>query len=122
MQDTDDLNTSAETLKNIQEPNEFISVFRAMVAEENQMSAGEMFPLTDDSAGDIILNFLGVWMGMRSILPVESREQVAAAMDDMAQMLEKMQREIPDDPEHRRQFMMRSLRTGIAPYFGRNLG
>ncbi len=40
MQDTDDLNTSAETLKNIQEPNEFISVFRAMVAEENHPSAG----------------------------------------------------------------------------------
>ncbi len=122
MQDTNDLDPRGETLKNIQDPNEFVSTFRAMLADENQMSAEEMFPLTDDSAGDIILNLLGVWMAMRSILPVESKEQVVAAMDDMARMLEEMQRQIPDDPEHRKAFVMRALRSGIAPYFGQNLG
>ncbi len=120
MQDTTDL-SGAETLKNIQDPNEFISAFRAIFADENQMSVEEMFPLTDDSAGDIILNLFGVWMAMRNNLPVESKEQVIAAMDDMARMLKEMQREIPDDPERRKKFVMLALKSGIAPFFGQNL-
>jgi hypothetical protein len=40
-----------ELLAKIQEPNEFITAFRAMIAEENQMPENDLFPLTEDSAG-----------------------------------------------------------------------
>ena len=122
MPDTDDRNATLETLKRIQDPSEFISTCRQIGAAQNGKTVDEMFPLTDDEAGDVILNLLGVWIAMRGVLPFESREQVAAMAADMALMLEKMKGQIPDDPESRKGFVMRCLRWGVAPYFGQRLG
>jgi len=110
MPDTNDWNASVEALKSIQDPSEFISAFRQIGAAENGKTVGDMFPLTDDEAGDIILGLLGMWIAMRGTLPFESRGQVAAMATDMARMLEKMKGQIPDDPEHVKGFVMRCLR------------
>ena len=122
MPDTNDWDAGVEMLKSIQDPSEFISAFRQIGAAENGKTVGEMFPLTDDEAGDIILNLLGLWIAMRGTLPFESREQVSAMATDMVRMLEKMKGQIPDDPGHRRGFVLRCLRWGVAPYFRQSLG
>jgi hypothetical protein len=110
MPDTDDWNASVEALKSIQDPSEFISTCRQIGAAQNGRTVDEMFPLTDDEAGDVILHLLGVWIAMRGTLPFESREQVAAMATDMARMLEKMKGQIPDNPESRKGLVMRCLR------------
>jgi len=121
MPDTHDWNATVEMLKRIQDPNEFISTLHQIGAAENGKTADEMFPLTDDEAGDIIVHLLGVWIAMRGTLPFESREQVAAMATDMARVLEKMKGQIPDNPESLKWFVLRCLRSGVAPYFRQSL-
>ncbi len=104
-----------ELLAKIQDPNEFITVFRAMVAEENQMLESDLFPLTEDSAGDIICNFLGIWLTMCAPLPIKNREHVIAVMDNMADMLKQMQALISENPEQLKRDLLHCLRRGVAP-------
>ena len=115
MNNADGQDDRLELLAKIQEPNEFITVFRAMVAEENQMLESDLFPLTEDSAGDIIYNFLGVWLAMCAPLPIENREQVIATMDNMADMLKQLQKNLPENPEQLKRDLLHCLRRGVAP-------
>ena len=121
MPDTNDWTAAVETLKRVQDPNVFISTFRQMGAAENGKTVDEMFPLTDDEAGDVSFNLLGVWIAMRATLPFESREQVAEMATDMARMLERMKGQIPGNPESLKGYVLRCLRWGVAPYFRQSL-
>ena len=122
MQDTNNSDVRVETLKSIQDPDEFITAFREMFAEGNGMAAGDMFPITDEEAGDIILSSLGLWMALRVTPPVKTREQVVAMMSDMARVLDEMSRKVPEEPEHLKGFAMHCLRWGVAPYCKQSLG
>ncbi|MDQ3062234.1 MAG: hypothetical protein M3R14_05145 [Acidobacteriota bacterium] len=104
-----------ELLAKIQDPNEFITIFRAMVAEENQTLESDLFPFTEDTAGEIIYNSLGIWLATCATLPIENREQVITAMDKIASMLKQMQKRLPDNPEQLMHVVLHCLRKGVAP-------
>ncbi len=102
-------------LANIQNPNEFIAACRTMAAEENQMSEGDMFPLTEDSLGDVIYTFVGIWLAMSASLPLENKEQVIAITNNMAEMLKLIQNNLSDNPEQFKSELLHCLKRAMAP-------
>ena len=55
MPDTNDWNAGVEALRRIKDPSEFISTCRQIGAAQNGKTVDEMFPLTDDEAGDMVV-------------------------------------------------------------------
>ena len=103
-----------ERLQKIQDPNEYIEAFHAKVAREHGMAEPDLFPLSKDSAGDLIEGFIGVWLAMRAELPIKSREQVIEAIDDMIGMLKEMMEYIPAETAALERDVLRCLRKGVG--------
>ena len=87
-----------------------------MAAEENQMPEGDLFPPTEELLGDVIYSFVGIWLAMSVILPIKNKEQVIATMDNMAEMIKRMQNHISNsDPEQFKRDLSHCLRKGMTP-------
>lgn len=116
MNNTDVQDKRLKELADLQDPNEFIAACRRMAAEENQISEGELFPLTEDALGDVISTFLGIWLTMTINLPVENNQQVIASIENMIEMLKQMREQISkEDWEHFRLTLLRLVKRAMAP-------
>jgi hypothetical protein len=108
----DEAKGKLEQLTQIQDPNEFLRQYRRIFAETNGMAESALFPLSDDSSGDIIEGFIGVWLAMRSKLPIKSKEQIIEAINDLIRMMEEAREYVPDDSAEIERDVRRCLRKG----------
>jgi hypothetical protein len=107
-----------ELLFKTDDPNEFIKIFRLIVADENNLAAGDVFPLTNDAAGDLVYDLFGVWLATRVRLPIENRDQVIEALNDMAVLIKNMKEQIPAEPHTLNRRILHCLRKGAQSYLG----
>ena len=107
-----------EQLFETEDPNEFVKTFRLIVADENNLREGDVFPLTNDAAGDLVYGLLGIWLATRACLPIKDREQVIEALDDMAMLIRDMKEQIPAEPHTLKRGILQCLRKGAQSYLG----
>jgi hypothetical protein len=105
-----------ELLFHTEDPNEFIKTFRLLVADENNLREADVFPLTNDAAGDLVYSLLGMWLATRASLPIENREQVIEALDDMAMLIKHIKKQIPTEPHTLKRSILHCLRRGAQSY------
>ena len=86
-----------------------------MTAEENQEPEEDIFPLDDDAASDILYMMMGVWLAMCAEPPLETKEEVVAAMERMISLLKRMQGRLSDDREQLKGDMLHCMRRGVTP-------
>jgi hypothetical protein len=101
-----------EQLRKTTDPNEFIRLVRRWTAESNNMSEGELFPLPQDSAADVIEGFIGVWLSMCAQLPLRDKAQVVDAIEGLISMLKEMQGYWPGEATKLNRDILRCLRKG----------
>jgi len=106
------MNERFEQLRKTADPNEFIRLIRRRMAESNNMSESELFPLPQDSAADVIEGFIGVWLSMCARLPLQDREQVVDAIEGLISMLKEMQEYWPTEANELNRDILRCLRKG----------
>ena len=102
-------------ISRLSSPDEFIRMFRSMTAEENQLPEEVIFPLDDDAASDLLYTMLGVWLAMCAEPPLETKEEVVAAIDRMVTLLKEMQGHLPEDREQLKRDVLHCMRRGVTP-------
>jgi hypothetical protein len=96
-------------------PDEFITMFRSMVAEENYLTEDAIFPLDDDAAADVIYTALGLWLAMCAPTPLETKADVVASIDRMASLLKEMPSHLPEDERELKRDVLHCMRRGVTP-------
>ena len=109
-----------ERLKNAEDPNEFIELLRRWTAEDAGLPEERLFPLPDDSAGDIVEGFIGVWLVACARVPVNSEGDVVEAIDGMIGILREWQGQIQSSGAQLERDLLRCLRKATRKTLGKD--
>ena len=104
-----------ERISQVTSPNEFITMFRSMLAEENHLPENVIFPLDDDAASDVVYTTLGLWLAMCAPTPLETKVEVVASIDRMISLLKELQRHLPEDDGELKRDVLHCLRRAVTP-------
>ena len=104
-----------ERISRVTNLDEFIRMFRSMVAEENHLPEEAIFPLDNDTASDVVYTALGLWLAMCAPVPLETKAAVVASIDRMASLLQELQHLLPEDESELKRDILHCMRRGVAP-------
>lgn len=106
-----------ERLSQVASPEEFIRMFRSMVAEENNLAEDAIFPLDDEAASDLLYTLLGMWLAMCAPAPLKTRAEVIASIDRMVGLLKELPHHLPEDEGELREAVLHCMRRGVTPQY-----